>query len=126
VQRVGIQSEGKIIVLATMRRLGQAMELEALRRRRVHVDVEVVPQYMGDLLDAIHSVELQNIISDDGRAVRSFCTPPKTRVGLDVDRLLCDGQRRAEHQSRVPFAAPLVAADEERLLFLRVVGFCCS
>ena len=78
-----------------MRRLGQAMELEALRRRRVHVDVEVVPQYMGDLLDAIHSVELQNIISDDGRAVGPLAAPSKTRVALDVDRLLRYRQRRA-------------------------------
>ena len=49
VQRVGIQSQGKIIVLASVRRLGQPMELEALRRFIINVDVEVVPQYMSDL-----------------------------------------------------------------------------
>ena len=74
-----------------MRRLGQPMELKALRRFIINVYIKMVPQNMSDFFDAIHAVELQNIISDDGRAVRSFCTPPEARVGLDVDRLLCDG-----------------------------------
>jgi len=74
-----------------MRRLGQPMQFQTLRRRTVHGHVEVVPQNVSDLFDAIHSVELQNIISDDGRAVGPFAAPPEARVGLDVDRLLCDG-----------------------------------
>ena len=52
-------------------------------------------QYMGDFFNAIHAVELQNIISDDGRAVGPLAAPSKTRVGLDVDRLLRYRQRRA-------------------------------
>ena len=74
-----------------MRRLGQPMELEALRRFIINVYVEVVPQNMSDFFYAIHAVELQNIISDDGRAVGPLAAPSKTRVGLDVDRLLRDG-----------------------------------
>jgi hypothetical protein len=105
-----------------MRRLGQPMELEALRRFIINVDVEVVPQNVSDFFNGVYAVELQNIVADDGRAVRALCTSPEARVGLDVDRLLCDGQRRAQDQSRVPLATPLVRADEERLLFLRVVG----
>ena len=74
-----------------MRRLGQPMELEALRRFIINVDVEVVPQYMGDLFNGVDAMELQNIIADDGRAVGPLAAPPEARVGLDVDRLLCDG-----------------------------------
>ena len=78
-----------------MRRLGQPMELEALRRFIINVYIKVVPQYMSDFFYGVDAVELQNIISDDGRAVGPLAAPPKTRVGLDVDRLLGYRQRRA-------------------------------
>ena len=74
-----------------MRRLGQPMELQALRRSVIDVDVEVVPQNVSYFFDGADAMEFQDILSDDGRAVRALGTPPEARVGLDVYWLFCDG-----------------------------------
>ena len=74
-----------------MRRLGQPVELQALRRFGIDVYIKMVPQNVSDLFDRTHAVELQDILSDQCRAVRSFRTPPEARVGLDVYWLFCDG-----------------------------------
>ena len=74
-----------------MRRFRQPMELQTLRRFVIDVYVEVVPQNVRDLFDRTHAVELEDILSDDGRAVRALGTPPEARVGLDVYWLFCDG-----------------------------------
>ena len=74
-----------------MRRLGQPMELQALRRFVIDVDIKMVPQDVSDLFYRTHAVELQDILSDQCRAVRALGTPPEARVGLDVYWLFCDG-----------------------------------
>ena len=74
-----------------MRRLGQPMQFQALRRSVIDVYIKVVPQNVRDLLDRTHAVKFENVVADDGRAVRALAAPPEARVGLDVDRLLCDG-----------------------------------
>ena len=74
-----------------MRRLGQPVELQALRRFGIDVYIKMVPQNMSYFFDRTHAVELQDILADDGRAVRALGAPPEARVGLDVYWLFCDG-----------------------------------
>ena len=78
-----------------MRRLGQPMELQALRRCVVNVYIKMVPQDVSYLLDRTHAVEFEDVVANNRRAVRALGTPAKTSVGLDVDGLLRDRQRRA-------------------------------
>ena len=79
-----------------MRRLGQPMQFQTLRRSVIDVYIKMVPQNVSYFFDRTHAVKLQDIIANNRRAVGTFCTSSKTSVGLDVDGLLRDRQRRAQ------------------------------